>query len=180
MASLKELLFGRKPKMKQLPTMDPQQQQLLSQLLGGLGAPAGAGLQGLMQLLSGEPGAFEAFEAPAMRQFEEQIVPGIAERFSGAGGGAQQSSAFQQALSQAGAGLSERLAAQRGELQTGARSQLMQLLGLGLQQRPFGYGQQAGTPGFLGGITPGIGAGLGGILESRLGRRPQRPLGGTS
>lgn len=164
--SLLDFLFGKKPETQQIPTMDPQQQQLLSQLLGGLGGPLKSGLGGLGSLLGGDT---EAFEAPAMRQFQEQIVPGIAERFSGIGGGAQQSSAFQQALGQAGAGLSERLAMQRAGLQQQGLGQLSQLLGLGLGQKPFGIGMQPGTSGFLGGLAPGIGAGIGGGLSRLLG-----------
>lgn len=165
-----EFLFGRGEKMEQLPTMTSEQQQLLSQLLEGLGGPMGMGLQNIMQILSGEPEALEAFQAPAMRQFEEEIVPGIAERFTGLGGGAQRSSAFQQALGGAGAGLAERLSAQRAGLQQGAMGQLGGLLGMGMGARPFGYQQTPGTPGFLGAMAPGMGGGMGMGLASLLGR----------
>ena len=85
----------------------------------------------IQSLLSGSPGATQAFTAPAMREFEEQIVPMLAERFSGWGAGAQGSSAFSQALGSAGAGLSERLASLRGQLGLqGAQ------LGLGYAQQP--------------------------------------------
>jgi hypothetical protein len=89
-----------------------------------------SGLQYLMQILGGGEEGFKNFEAPFMRQFNEQTIPGIAERFAGAG--AQSSSAFQQALGQAGAGLSENLAALRSGLQ-------MQALPTALQyaQQPF-------------------------------------------
>jgi hypothetical protein len=158
---ISEFLLGKEPSMQQLPTMDPQQMQLLSQLLGGLGQPLGQGLQNLSQMLSGEPGALEAFQAPAMRQFQEEIVPGLAERFSGMGAGAQRSSAFQQALGSAGASLAERLSAQRAGLQQGAMGQLSQLLGMGMGQRPFGYMQQEGTPGFFGSLAGGAGQAAG-------------------
>lgn len=167
--SISKFLFGQEGKMEQLPTMTPQQQQLLSQLLGGISGPLGMGFERLSELLSGRPEAFEAFQAPAMRQFEEQIVPGIAERFTGMGGGAQRSSAFQQALGQAGAGLSERLAAQRAGLQQGAMGQLSQLLGMGMGAKPFGYQYTPSTGGFLGGLAPGVGMGIGGGLSRLLG-----------
>lgn len=171
--SISSFLFGKEPTLEQLPTMTPQQQQLLSQLLGGLGAPLGAGMQRLSQLLSGAPEALEAYRAPMMREFKEQIVPGLAERFTGYGAGAQRSSAFQQALGGAGAGLAERLAMQRAGLQTGAMGQLGGLLGAGLGATPFGYQFTPGTAGFLGGMAPGLGAGLGmglpGMAQTAMG-----------
>lgn len=167
--SISSMLFGKKGKMEQLPTMTPEQQQLLSQLLQGLGGPMGMGLENIMGILSGDPEALEAFQAPAMRQFEEQIVPGIAERFTGMGGGAQQSSAFQQALGGAGASLAERLSAQKAGLQSGAMGQLSQLLGLGMGAKPFGYQYTPGSQGFFGAMAPGMGGGIGMGLSSLLG-----------
>ena len=167
---ISDFLFGKKGKLEQFPTMTPEQQQLLSQLLGGLGGPLGMGLQNIAQLLSGDPEALQAFQAPAIRQFEEQIVPGLAERFTGAGAGAQRSSAFQQALGGAGAGLAERLSAQRAGLQQGALGQLGGFLGAGLGAQPFGYQFTPGRGGFLGGLAGGAGGGLGMGLGSLLGK----------
>lgn len=145
---------------ERIETMTPQQQQLLSQLLAGMGGPLGAGLQNIMQLLSGAPEALEAYQRPELRRFEEETVPGIAERFAGLG--AQASSAFPQALGAAGTALSERLAAQRAGLQQQAMGQLAGLLGMGLGTRPFETMYRPGGPGFWGAMAPGIGAGLGG------------------
>lgn len=166
---LKEFFFGKRGGIERIPTMIPEQQQLLSQLLGGLGGPGGAlgaGLGGLQQLLSGAPGAFEQFEAPFQRQFQEQTIPGIAERFTGMGAGGQRSAAFGQQLGQAGAGLSESLAALRGGLQQQALGQLPGLLGMGMGARPFEQVYRPGTQGLLGGMAPGIGqAGGLGLLK---------------
>ena len=167
--ALLDFLFGREPKMRQLPAISPEQQELLSDLIGQIRGPLTEGISGLQQILAGEPEAFEAFEKPAMRQFEEQIVPGIAERFTGMGTGAQRSSAFAQALGKAGESLSERLAAQRGAMQQQAMGQLSQLLGLGLRQPTFGYQMQPGTPGFLGALAPALGTGVGMGLSRFLG-----------
>ena len=121
-------------------TLSKGQRGLLQQLLGGLRGQQSniqqsplfqQGSNFLQSLLSGSPEATAAFEAPAMRQFNEQIVPGLAERFSGLGAGAQSSSAFSQALGSAGAGLSENLAALRGQLGLQAAGQ-----GLGYAQQP--------------------------------------------
>ncbi len=172
--ALLDFLFGkrgeREGRMEQIPTMTPQQQRLLSQMLTGLGGPMQLGIQNLAQLLSGAPEALEAYQRPELRRFEEETIPGIAERFTELG--AQRSSAFPQALGAAGASLAERLAAQRAGLQQQAMGQLGQLLGFGMQARPFETVYRppiSGTPGFLGALAPGIGAGLGGGLGRLLG-----------
>jgi len=166
-------LTSKKPGLKKVPTMSKPQQGFQNQLLQMLQGQMGQGgsfnqAQGYLQnLLSGSPQSTQAFEAPAMRQFNEQTIPGIAERFSGLGAGAQSSSAFQQALGQAGAGLSENLQALRSGLQGGAASQLLglpgQFLGTAMQS-PFAYMQKQGggalsnTLGSFGqGISPGLG-----------------------
>lgn len=166
MSSIWDFLFGKKGKTEQLPAISPEQQQLLNQLLGGLSGPMGAGLGNLQQILSGDPEAFKAFEAPARTAFEQQTVPGIAERFSGAG--AQSSSAFGQTLGQAGANLEEQLSAQRAGLQSQALGQLSGLLGQGLGAKPFGYQQTPGSQGFIGGMAPGIGMGIGGAMPGGM------------
>ena len=68
----------------------------------------------LQKLMNPSQEATQEFAAPYMRQFNEQIVPQIAERFSGLG--AQRSSGFQQAMGSAGGDLMERLAALKGNL----------------------------------------------------------------
>jgi hypothetical protein len=104
-------------------------QQLMSMLQGGAGNIQGnplyqSGSSYLQNILSNDPEAMKAFEAPHLRQFNEQTVPGLANLFGGLG--AQSSSGFQQALGQAGAGLQENLARVRGELQQGAAGQALQ------------------------------------------------------
>ena len=113
---------SKKPGLKKIPTMSKPQEGLQNQILQmlqgqlGQGGSFGQAQNYLQNLLSGSPESMQAFQAPAMRQFNEQIVPGLAERFSGLGAGAQSSSAFQQALGQAGAGLAENLQALRSGL----------------------------------------------------------------
>lgn len=159
-----------------LSTLNPQQQTLLQQLLGSMSGFESniarrptfqAGETYLQRLLGGDT---EAFEAPLMRQFHEKIVPGLAERFSGAGAGAQSSSAFQQALGGAGADLAERLGAIRGGLQMQAipqalgyaaapASQLQSLLGMSTQA--FIPKSKPWWQELLGGLSGGVGRGLG-------------------
>lgn len=164
---------------QKISTMTKGQSGFLQQLLGQLsGQNANIGQnplfqQGsnfLQQLLSGSPESMRSFEAPAMRQFNEQIVPGLAERFSGLGAGAQSSSAFQQALGQAGAGLSENLQALRSGLQFGALPQalgysqqpisnLQGLGSLGLGSQAFGYVPR--QQGFLRQLLTALAGGVG-------------------
>jgi hypothetical protein len=132
---------------RQLPLFSPQQQQYQSQVLGQLKGPTQGGLSYLQNLYSDQPGAFEQFEAPYKRQFEEQTVPKLAERFSGTGAGAQSSSAFQQALAQQGASLSENLAALRGGLRQSALGHLQNFGQLGLKS-PFENVYLGSQPGF--------------------------------
>lgn len=162
-ANLIASLFQKKPSSKKFDVFSPEQKGLQNQLLQQLGPMLSQGQIGqqplfqsgqnfLQSLLQGGPEAFKQFEAPLMRQFQEQTIPQLAERFSGLG--AQSSSAFQQALGQAGAGLSERLAQLRSGLQ-------FQALGPALQyaETPFSQAQSllgtAFQPSFSRGISPG-------------------------
>lgn len=159
-----DFLFGgtQPEQTKQISGLDPQQQQLFTQFLSQLGGPMSQGIGNLSKILSGDPEAFKAFEAPAMTQFNQQIVPGLAERFSSLGAGSQGSSAFGQQLGQAGANLSQNLAGMRANLQSGAMDQLSRLFGMGQQQHmQTYYTPEKKDYGFLGAMAPGIGAGLG-------------------
>lgn len=75
---------------------------------------------GLLQQLKQQPSFnFEPIRQQELRRFQEETLPGIAERFTGGQG----SSAFQQALGRAGSDLGERLAA----LESGQQLQSQQL-----------------------------------------------------
>ena len=96
-----------------------------------------------------------------MTQFYQKTIPGLAERFSGMGAGAQNSSAFQQSLGSAGAGLSEQLGALRGGLQMQGLGHLQGLLSQGLGTKSFESLYRPSTSGLFGAMAPGIGAGIG-------------------
>lgn len=91
-------------------------------------------LQQILGQNPNDPNAAKQFEAPYMRQFQEEIMPQLAEQYAGAG--AMGSSAFQNAAAHEGGSLMERLAALRGNLG-------LQQQGLGLQaaQQALGYAQ---------------------------------------
>ena len=148
------------------PQFTPQQIQQQNQL--------GQFAQGRLGSLFGPPEGMAqsgAQEAVSLRDFREETIPAIAERFSGPGSAGQRSSAFRQALGQAGAGLEERLALiredrdrfnlqrldQRAQLQA---SLLPQLLGFG-QRQQFDTQLIPKDPGLARAAAPGLAQGVG-------------------
>lgn len=181
--SISNFLFGNKDQFKQMPTMNPQQQQALSSLLEQLGMMGGQGgsysgaQDYLSKILGGDQGSFEQFAAPYKTQFQEQTLPTIAERFAGLGGpqggGALSSSGFGQALGGAGAQFQSGLAGLYAQLQQHAAQQAFgqhnALAGLGLGARPFENTYQPGSTGVLGGLLSGFGQGIGSSAGMGLG-----------
>jgi hypothetical protein len=137
-------------KAQQFPTLSPEQQGFQNKILELLGGQLGEGQD------------FESFSAPYKRQFQEQTIPGLSERFAGLGG--LSSSGFTQSLGQAGAGLNEQLAS----LFEGQKMKKFQsLLPFAFQQR-FSTGIQPQGQNWLaellGPILQGYGSGLGSNL----------------
>jgi len=179
MAQFLDFLFGKSAKTKTKPIYNPQQRNVLDQLLGGLQAQLPQGLQNLQNILGGDEATFKAFEAPARRGFEQQTLPTIAERFTGQfGTGSQQSSAFGQALGQAGKELEENLFSKRIGMQGDALQTLLQLLSPATSPRNYQYTRPR-QPGFLEnfglGATQGLSQGAG-QFGSLLGISKLAPL----
>lgn len=126
--------------------------------------------------LFNDPEFFKNIEAPAMRQFEEEIIPGLANRFASQGtGGSLGSTGFRNQLAREGSNLATNLAANRGMMQ---QQGINQQLGyaqqptsnyLNLIQQALGQGTQntytpaSGGPfaSILGALSGGAGVGLG-------------------
>ena len=125
----------------------PQRQQLYGALSGGALQGVQPSFDFLSRLLSGDQSIFQELEAPALRQFQEQIVPGLAERFTGMGLGAQGSSGYQQVLGGAASRLAQDLAGQRSQYRMSALDRLLSQAGQTMQARP--YDVVPRTPGFL-------------------------------
>jgi hypothetical protein len=120
---------------------------------------------------------YKSFEKPIMSQFKQQIVPEIAERFAGMG--AMDSSGFQQTMGAAGSNLAERLGMLRESLKSNYQQQQLSAAGMGanMAQMPvqnmqnmintafatpsFGYQSIGGQPGFMQGMSGGLGSALG-------------------
>jgi hypothetical protein len=116
------MAFGAQP-YSQLPIITPRQ----ANIKGAAGTQALQTLQGL----GGANFNFEPIAQKARTNFNENTIPGLAERFTQFGSGANRSSAFQGALGQAGSNLNEGLAAleqQFGQKQQGLQQNLLSML----------------------------------------------------
>jgi hypothetical protein len=182
MPSLSEILFGQKSSIQQQSTQNPQQQAMQSQLMQLLAPLLGQGGDYLSGLFDMSSEGQDAFAAPFMRQFEEQTIPGIAERFTAMDG--QRSGAFGQQLGQAGAGLQENLASLQGQLSQSGLNSLMQLLQQSMSpslENIYKPGSSGLLGGLLGGVGQAAGTGLGGSMGrgfGNLGQSGYNYLGG--
>lgn len=127
---------GEKGGVKQAQTLNPQQQQILSMLLG-------QGQQNLQNPYAG----FEDISNYAQNQFNQNIVPSIAERFASLGNNALSSGAFATQLGQAGRGLGDTLALLRNQYGQQNQQNALQQLSLGLSPSFQNFYQQS-QPGF--------------------------------
>ena len=114
-------LFGKDEQNYQESNLTPAQQELQGQLINATQNPGAGGAFGesadyYRNLLSNDSNDYNAFAAPEMRRYNEQIIPDLAEQFAGMGSGGLSSSGFRNAAVGAGADLSERLGALRANL----------------------------------------------------------------
>ena len=135
----------------------PSRTALYEQLAGGATRALPQGFDFISRLLGGDESIFQELEAPALRQFQEQIIPGLSERFTGMGLGAQGSSGYQQTLGAAGSRLAQDLAGQRAQYRMSALDRLLAQAGQTMQARPFDIVPR--TPGFIEGAATGIAGG---------------------
>src|ERR1700743_3016 len=110
MPGFSEWLFGSPDKLEKLPTGTKEQEALHNSILSqAMGLSEGGGGYNLAQqyfknlLGPNSQDAFNQFSSPYLQQFQEQLLPQIAERFAGAG--ALSSSGFGQDLGGAASGL---------------------------------------------------------------------------
>jgi hypothetical protein len=113
-------------RVKKIPTMGQQQRGLYDELYGSVRPSLGPATSQLSQLAQGNQGIFDQLEAPAFRQFKEQLMPRLAEQQTARGGG--RSSGYLNRLQGATSNFAQDLQSQRMGLQQNA---LSQLLGLG-------------------------------------------------
>ena len=147
----------------------------------------------LTEMLDPSSAAFARYEAPYLRDFRENIVPGLADRFSQYG--AQDSSAFKQSLGQGGERLSENLAALRTQGMMNASGQALNyaqapaqmqqgLVNTALSAEPYGYQvippKQSATSGIASGIASGLSRGAATLGAYALGNIAAPGVGGPA
>ena len=156
-----ELAFGSPEERENVSTLRPEQEgnfQQLQNAAQGRGATGAFGESAdyYRDLMSNDNADINAFNAPALRQYNEEIVPGLSEQFAGMGAGGLSSSGFRNAQIQGATDLSERLGAMRANLrQRGAEG--LQNIG---QQSLGNYSQnmvtKQGSQGLIGSVGPAL------------------------
>jgi len=139
---LEKITLGREPQFLRAPRFTEGQFQQLGDILG-----AGS------QALGEQPYSFAPIEKQARERFEQQTVPGLAERFAGLG--ALGSSSFGRSMGEAGRGFERDLAAEQSKFALQRMDPLSRLLGLGLTD-PYVSNLQAGGQGMLPGLMAGL------------------------
>lgn len=127
----------KKNKIRPQSTLRPEQEALYQQLQNALMNQGAGGAFGNLadyyrDLLSDNSSNYNALSAPILRQYNQDIVPGLSEQFAGMGAGGLSSSGFQNAQVQGATDLSERLGALRAQLRQQGVQGLQNLAQFGL------------------------------------------------
>ena len=157
---VKPLAFGTPEKRENVSTLRPEQEPLFEQAVNaglkpGAGGAFGTSADYYRNLLSDDSADYNAFAAPQLRQYNEDIVPGISEQFAGMGAGGLSSSGFRNAQIQGATDLSERLGAIRANLRQAGAQGLQNIGQVGLGNYSQNMVTQPGTEGLL---APALGA----------------------
>jgi hypothetical protein len=123
----------------------------------GAGGAFGESADYYRDLMGNDSADFNAFAAPQLRQYNQDIVPGISEQFAGMGSGGLSSSGFRNAQVQGATDLSERLGALRANLRQHGAQGLKNIGQQGLGQYSQNMVTQPGSEGFLSQIAPAVG-----------------------
>lgn len=134
----------------------------------GAGGAFGTAADYYRDLLSQNPQALQSYINPALRQYNEEIVPGLSEQFAGMGAGGLGSSGFRNAQISGATDLAERIGQIRANLQSQGAAGLTNIGQLGLQDFQQNY-QTQGSPGFLQSVAPYAGAAIGAIYGGPAG-----------
>lgn len=155
---------GTPEKRENVSTLRPEQEGLYRQLVNagqqrGAGGAYGEAADYYRNNLSDNPADFAAFAAPQLRQYNEDIVPGLSEQFAGmgAGGSGLSGSGFRNAQIQGATDLSERLGAIRANLRQSAAQGLQNIGQQGLQNYSQNMVTDPGQEGVLSQALPAIG-----------------------
>lgn len=191
------LFNGSPEKRENVPMLRKEQEPLFRQLQAanmqrGAGGSFGDAADYYRDILSNynDQENYNDLSAPIMRQYNEDIVPGLSEQFAGMGAGGLSSSGFRNAQIQGATDLSERLGALRANLrQNGNQMRMNAAQGLtgigqtGLQNFSQNMTTQQGSQGLLSGVAPALGHGLGTAganwISSQFSQSPAAPPAGA-
>lgn len=157
-----EAIKGTPEKRENVSTLLPGQQPISQQLFDVASGKSGGGVYGTIadyynKMLSDENTDLDAFMAPEMRRYREQIMPALSEQFAGMGSGGLNSSGFRNAQVAGATDLSERLASLRSQLRQNAIQGLQGIGNTALSNYSQMMTTQPASPGFLEKIAPTIG-----------------------
>jgi len=172
--SIGNFLFGTPEKRQNVSTLRPEQEGLYNQLVNsgtqqGAGGAFGQSADYYRNLLGDDSSDYNAFAAPQLRQYNEDIMPGISEQFAGMGSGGLSSSGFRNAQVQGATDLSERLGAIRANLRQAGAQGLQNIGQMGLNSFSQNQVTQPGTQGLFGGLSSAVGKGLGSFIGGKVG-----------
>lgn len=158
----KSFLGGTPEKRENVSTLRPEQEGLYQQAVNAGMAPGAGGAFGTSadyyrNLLSDDSADYNAFAAPALRQYNQDIVPSISEQFAGMGAGGLNSSGFRNAQIQGATDLADRLGALRANLRQAGAQGLANIGQVGLQNYSQNMVTQPGSQGVLSQALPAIG-----------------------
>lgn len=178
-------LAGSPETRENVSSLRPEQEPLYNQAVqAGLGQGAGGAFGQSADyyrgLLSDDSADYNAFAAPALRQYSQDIVPALSEQFAGMGAGGLSSSGFRNAQIQGATDLAERLGQIRANLRQAGAQGLQHAGQFGLQNYSQNMTTQPGTQGFLSQIAPGVGTGIGTLIGGALGGPPGAAAGGLA
>lgn len=145
----------------QMPNFTPEMMNLFQSLLGSIGGGTNSGIDYLSKIAGGDEEAFGGMEQNAMNQFQK-FLGQAGTRFSDLG--AQDSSYFENAVSGAGADLTQNLQAQKAQMRQNAIDSL-----LGNSQKLLG---QQPYQNFLAPKQQKQGFDWGGLAQSAVGTIP--------
>lgn len=157
--NVKNFLVGTPEKRENVSTLRDEQEPLYQQAVNaglnqGAGGAFGDAADYYRGLVSGDSEDYNNFAAPQLRQYNEDIVPGISEQFAGLGAGGLSSSGFRNAQVQGATDLSERLGQIRANLRQQGAQGLQNIGQIGLNNYSQNQVTQQGSPGFLSQIAP--------------------------
>lgn len=161
--SIGDFFTGTPEKRENVSLLRPNQEKLHKQSVNAAMNPGAGGAFGdvadyYRNNLSNNPADMQAFAAPEMRNFNENIIPGLSEQFAGlgAGGSGLSGSGFRNAAVNAGTDLSERLGQIRANLRQQSAQGLQQIGQQGLESYSQNMVTQPGSEGFLSSALPAV------------------------